>query len=191
MQRLTPKQEAFCQRYIETGNASEAYRLSYNAARMKPETVNRKAFDVLANGNIAARLDELRAHHMRRHEVTVDRIVSELAKIAFANAQDFFAWGPSGVTVKASDDLTEDQRAVVCEVSQTVTAEGGTIRVKLSDKQAALEKLGKHLGMFVDRSESKNTNVNYNISAEPLTEDEWERQYAGVGSAARAPASTH
>ena len=34
MTRLTPKQEGFCQNYIETGNASEAYRLNYNAQNM-------------------------------------------------------------------------------------------------------------------------------------------------------------
>ena len=37
--KLTPKQERFCQVYIETGNASEAYRAAYNAEKMKPESV--------------------------------------------------------------------------------------------------------------------------------------------------------
>ncbi|MGU9998175.1 terminase small subunit, partial [Bordetella avium] len=37
---LTPKQEAFALAYVETGNASEAYRRAYSAERMKPETVN-------------------------------------------------------------------------------------------------------------------------------------------------------
>jgi hypothetical protein len=59
--RLTPKQEQFCLKYQELGNASEAYRQSYDASRMKPETVNRRAFDLLQNGNIAARIDGLRA----------------------------------------------------------------------------------------------------------------------------------
>ncbi len=59
--RLTPKQEAFVRAYVETGNASEAYRKIYNASRMKPETVNRKAKELLDNGKITARVDELRA----------------------------------------------------------------------------------------------------------------------------------
>ena len=58
---LTPKQEAFARAYVETGNASEAYRKIYNASRMKPETVNRKAKELLDNGKITARVDELRA----------------------------------------------------------------------------------------------------------------------------------
>jgi len=71
---VTPKQEAFCQAYIETGNASEAYRLCYNAANMKPESVNVNACKLLADAKIALRVNELKADHAKRHEVTVDDI---------------------------------------------------------------------------------------------------------------------
>lgn len=71
---LTPKQETFCLAYIETGNASEAYRRSYDTGLMKPESINRKAKELIDNGKIAARLDELRASHIERHGVTVDTI---------------------------------------------------------------------------------------------------------------------
>ena len=83
---MTPKQEKFCLVYIETGNASEAYRQSYNTAKMKPETVNRTAKQLLDNRKIAARLDELREEHAKRHEITVDTLVAELEearKLAF------------------------------------------------------------------------------------------------------------
>ncbi len=75
---LTPKQEAFCLHYIETGNASEAYRQAYAAENMKPESVNREAFQLLANPKIASRLDSLREFHLKRHIVTVDSITEEL-----------------------------------------------------------------------------------------------------------------
>jgi phage terminase small subunit len=87
------------------------------------------------------------------HDVTIDRIVGEYVKIAFADAGDYFDWGPNGVTVKDKSELTPEQRSAVAEVSQTVTEKGGTIRVKLHDKLNALEKLGKHLGMFIDKHE--------------------------------------
>jgi phage terminase small subunit len=185
--KLSLKEEAFCRSYIETANASEAYRRSYNAEKMKPATINTKASLLLAKDKIRARIDELRAGHRKRHEVTVDRIVAELAKIAFANAHDFFEWGPDGVTVRPSDELTEDQRAVVCEVSQTKTLEGGTIRVKLSDKQAALEKLGKHLGMFADKGPAPTGQ--FVILDKPMSQDEWKRQFTAVGAADGAPVS--
>ena len=84
--KLTPKQEKFCQVYIETGNASEAYRQAYNASRTKPEVVAVKASQMLANGKIAVRIDALRALHQKRHEITVDDLVAELEearKLAF------------------------------------------------------------------------------------------------------------
>jgi len=57
---LTIKQEAFCQKYIETGNASEAYRQAYDASAMKPATVNKRSNELFANGAITGRIAELR-----------------------------------------------------------------------------------------------------------------------------------
>lgn len=78
MAGLTIKQEAFCQAYIETGNASEAYRTAYAADKMKPESVNRKAKELLDNGKIAARVAELQGDIKQRHNVTVDSLLAEL-----------------------------------------------------------------------------------------------------------------
>ena len=78
MAGLTPKQEAFALAYVETGNASEAYRRSYNAEKMKPATVNRTAKELLDSPKIAARLAELKAAHVERHEITVDDLIREL-----------------------------------------------------------------------------------------------------------------
>lgn len=75
---MTPKQEKFCQLYVELGNASEAYRQAYDASRMKEATVNRKAKELLDNGKITARLAELKAHHAERHDMTVDDIAKML-----------------------------------------------------------------------------------------------------------------
>ena len=71
---LTPKQDAFALAYIETGNASGAYRAAYSADRMKPETINREAKALLDNPKIAARVADLRAEHSERHNITLDRI---------------------------------------------------------------------------------------------------------------------
>ena len=76
--RLTPKQESFCLSYIETGNASEAYRRAYSTSRMNTATINRKAKELLDNGKITARIDELKAKHAKRHEITVDDLIAEL-----------------------------------------------------------------------------------------------------------------
>jgi phage terminase small subunit len=75
---LTPKQEAFALAYVETGNASEAYRRAYNAGNMKPETVNKRASELLANGEVTGRVAELQAKAVERHVITVDDLIAEL-----------------------------------------------------------------------------------------------------------------
>jgi phage terminase small subunit len=76
--KLTIKQEKFCMVYIETGNASEAYRQSYNCENMKPESINNKAYELLKKVEIGARLDELRGEHAKRHNLTIDDLITEL-----------------------------------------------------------------------------------------------------------------
>lgn len=78
MANLTPKQERFCQLYIELGNASEAYRQAYNASKMKPETINTKAKELLKHGLITVRISELQDEHKERHNTNVDDLIAEL-----------------------------------------------------------------------------------------------------------------
>ena len=73
-QTLTPKQEAFAQAYVETGNASEAYRRAYDAENMQPQTIAVKASELLASGKVSVRVAELRDAHLARHNLTVDDI---------------------------------------------------------------------------------------------------------------------
>ena len=75
---LTPKQESFCQKYIELGNASEAYRQSYDADDMNTNTVNRKAKELLDNGKITARVEQIKQEHKKRHNMTIDDLLLEL-----------------------------------------------------------------------------------------------------------------
>ena len=79
--KLTPKQEKFCLVYMETGNASEAYRQSYNVENMKSETINRNAFAQLENSKIATRIEQIRQEHQQRHNVTIDSLTDELDQI--------------------------------------------------------------------------------------------------------------
>lgn len=84
MAALTPKQEAFCQKYIETGNASEAYRHAYDAGGMKPASVNRKAKELLDNGKITARLAELRAPAAKAAQITLESHLRRLEELSTA-----------------------------------------------------------------------------------------------------------
>ena len=75
---MTTKQEQFARLYVETGNASEAYRQAYNTDNMKPETVTNEAYKLLQAPDISAMVDDLKAEARQRHAVTVDDLLHEL-----------------------------------------------------------------------------------------------------------------
>jgi phage terminase small subunit len=152
---LTPKQERFCLSYIETGNASEAYRRAYDAKNMKDEAVHVKACELLKNGKVAVRVKQIQDEAAKRAEVTIDKVVRELALIGFSNMLDYVSiHGPDPVVDLST--LTREQAAAIQEVTVEDYKDGRgedardvrKVRFKLSDKRAALVDLGKHLGMF-------------------------------------------
>ncbi len=86
----------------------------------------------------------------RRTQVTADRIVTELARIAFADIRSFADWGPDGVGLRALAELSADDTAAVAEIYGPGAA-GGRPKLKLHDKRAALELLARHLGLVGTR----------------------------------------
>jgi phage terminase small subunit len=75
---LTVKQEKFCQFYVETGNASEAYRQAYDSENMSDKDVWNEAYDLKNHPGVSPRIKELMEQHAKRHEVTVDSLTLEL-----------------------------------------------------------------------------------------------------------------
>lgn len=80
--KLTPKQEAFALAYIETGNASEAYRRAYSAENMTAQTIHKRASELLDNGEVAGRVKELQAALVEKTELTVASITDRLLKLS-------------------------------------------------------------------------------------------------------------
>ena len=78
MMNLTQRQEDFCLAYVECCSATKAYRQAYNAQNMKPETVHVKASELLSNGKVAVRVEELRQQSAERLDITVEKIAQQL-----------------------------------------------------------------------------------------------------------------
>jgi phage terminase small subunit len=144
--KLRPRQAVFVAEYLKTLNAHKAA----IAAGYSPKTAFRSGAQNMQKYAIQAAIEEAMANRAKRTGVTADRVVTELARIAFANMQDFATFDDRGVSLVDSSTLPRAKLAAVAEVSQTVTKDGGSTKFKLHDKLAALEKLGKHLGMFKD-----------------------------------------
>lgn len=134
---LTPKQEKFCQLYIELGNASEAYRQSYDSSKMQTSTINTRAKELLKHGPIKVRIEELQQAHRQRHNITVDNIISDLQEY-----RDI-CMGRKPLVITTVVKNTQEGTA------QSVDTECFVFEPTGANK--ALELLGKHLGMFKDK----------------------------------------
>lgn len=144
MAKLTPKQERFCEEYLIDLNATQAaIRAGYSA-----NTAREQGAQNLSKLNIQEKIAELQAERSKRTEITQDRVVKELAAVAFAKATDYACVESNTVFIKPTAELTPVQQAAIVGIKQTQSG----IEIKL-DKSRALEMLGRHLGMFNDKLE--------------------------------------
>ncbi len=116
---LTKKQEDFCHDYLETGNASEAYRRSYNCGRMKPETIHRNAHALLHNTKIATRIRELQDERKMVSDIKKERVMYEVNAIMDAKVSDYFTYKDENLEFVGFDKLTERQNRAIESLKQT------------------------------------------------------------------------
>lgn len=149
---LNARQKAFVNEYLIDLNATQAaIRAGY--AR---KTANRTGPRLLSKAVIQEHVREAMTLREKRTEITQDRVVSELAKIGFANLGDFISRTEDGDPFVDLSTMTREQAAALSEITVEDFTDGRgegardvrRIKVKLCDKRAALVDLGKHLGMF-------------------------------------------
>lgn len=144
---LNPKQQRFCEEYMIDLNATQAAIRAGYAVKTATEQASR----LLTNVNVSREIEKLQAEQSRRTGITADRVIRELAKIAFVDPDRVI--NTSDGTVKV--DVHADDRAAIQSVkvkrSDSDTGYSSEHEVKLYDKTKALELLGKHLGLFSDK----------------------------------------
>lgn len=174
MAKMTERQKRFCNEYLIDLNVTQAaIRAGYT-----PKYANKKAYELLDKLEIKEYLDKKMKDREQRTEITQDKVVNELAAIAFSNASDFFKVVDKPITAGGvpvlddegnprtykdvefvnTDKLSEANKKVISSIKQGSNG----LEIKLNDKLKALELLGKHLGMFKDKVElSGNVNNPY------------------------------
>lgn len=149
MAKLTNKQKRFIEEYLIDLNATQAsIRAGYS-----PETAKEIGCENLTKPNIKNEIDKAIAERSRRTGINQDRVLREIAKIAFVNPSNVINFNQATVKENASDD----DLAVISGIKiKSIPTDDGNIQereVKLYDKLKALDMLGKHLGMFTDKIE--------------------------------------
>ncbi|NKB56509.1 MAG: hypothetical protein GKS00_09250 [Alphaproteobacteria bacterium] len=145
---LTDRERAICLAVDAGLNDLAAFREACPNSGANDHTARRTVERIRKQPHCAVFLHQLHAISMARHMRRKDRVIEELANIAFADASDLFRWGPDGVTITDVADLTPAQRRLVAKASTTKTAQGGTTRLEIYDKLSALDKLCKLFGLY-------------------------------------------
>jgi len=143
---MTNRQRRFVDEYlIDLNGTQAAIRAGYS-----PSTASVIAAENLVKPNISAAISRAMADRSKRTGINADRVLEELAKIGFANAEDIVANDGSIRPDAVRDDLAAVQSV---KDKRIPTKEGIIIdrEIKLCDKLRALELLGKHLGLFTEK----------------------------------------
>ena len=159
---LNRQQEKFCQQYALHRNGAQAFFEAYPASRKHTSQYRaEKASKMLVQAKIATRIEQLAAKVVevadKKFEITAERVLQELAAVAFQNADDYFEWGSftrerlrknkeTGLyepmldqdgnplveeipfaRIKPSDQLTREQKAAMVTVSETISRTGDRV----------------------------------------------------------------
>lgn len=176
---MTDKQARFVEEYLIDCNATAAAKRAGYATstaekqaqlwigKTREESQYPEMFDALA-----ARREELR----KATQVSQERVIEEYRRIAFSDIRDLFTWDEERACYVPSDNLTDEQAAVVQSIKakttrtrrgrgeEAETEERIELEMKTYDKLRALNDLAKHLGMFgPDGSKSNPLHVAYEV----------------------------
>lgn len=160
MKPCSPPQEAFAQHIAGGLTQAEAYRQAYpRAQRWKPEAVHQQASRLAALPHVAARVAELKAAVVEQSTLEASKVLSEIAKLAHSDiAGIMHTDGSKAGQVKLPHELDAATRAAVASFK---IDEFGRIEYKFWDKNSALERASKVLGLFEKDNRQK---------ADPLVE---------------------
>lgn len=174
---LNPKQERFCEEYIIDLNATQAaIRAGYSE-----DTAGSQAHDLLKKPEIYSLISELRAKISDNNGNLVQRVIDELIKVGFSNIQDYIS---TGNEVRDLSLVDSGKASAIAGVKKSTTTFGDgngnegvkeVVEFKMWDKISALEKIGRHLGIFEkDNSQSKPE------VAQPFTDSQVDRIISGL-----------
>lgn len=143
---MTAKDKRFAEEYMLDLNAYQAaMRAGFAettarvaAAWIKPDKPKKPG--------LRAYLDMLMLERRERTNISADRVVEELAKVAFASIGNIVDFHTGAVL----EEAPEQDKAAIASIRKK-KGEGNEMEVKMYDKARALELLGKHLGMFTDK----------------------------------------
>lgn len=144
--KLNDRQRAACQHYLTHWN----WRLACEQAGYK-STVSH-SWEVFNSPAVREYLKELMAKQAKKAELSAQRVLTELTRLAFHDPSDYYYRDSKGkLVLKDIDQLTPDQTAAIAEYDPEKKT------LKLYSKDPSLDKLGKHFKLFTELHEQQHT----------------------------------
>jgi len=161
---LTPQQERFARNVVSGMTQADAYRDAYPAAkRWKDDSIHNKASALMRNAQVAARVADGTKVASERASITKADVLMEAARLARFDIRRLYNEDGG---LKKIHELDDETAAAIQGIEQVEQYEGsGKDRVfvgylhkyKIADKNAALEKLFKHFGLYERDNEQKSS----------------------------------
>ena len=176
---LSETEEAAAQEYVlNGGDQAKAWRKAHPRSRAKDKTVWEEASRLFSQPKVRARIAELRKQASERAVVSESMVLEETSKIAFADLRRVFDSTGALLPVHQWPDDVAGAISSIEVVEMAGGAEIGgeagiehqpmyTKKVRLWDKNTALEKLFRHLGLYEQDNTQKNPVV-ANLDKLPL-----------------------
>ena len=157
MKPLTPKQEKFAQCVASGMTQADAYRNAYNASKMNNESIIKKASELMKESHISGRVGELSKPAIEKAKVTAERVIAEIARIAFFDVKELY--NDDG-TLKEIAQLDSEITRAIHSTKNRIEKQGqdkedwAEIKeIRTHDKLKALELLGKTIALFTDKQD--------------------------------------
>ena len=146
---LTPKQEMFVKEYLIDLNATQAaIRAGYNK-----NTAYSIGEENLKKPEIQAAIQKAMDERADRTNITADKVLSELAQIAFDDISNYLDFEMDEQTKQIKVTVKKSKEIDTRSISEISLGKDGQFKFKLYCKDNALVQLGKHLGIFNDKLE--------------------------------------
>ena len=151
MSKLTPKQELFCREYLVDLNATQAaIRAGYSK-----KTAKSQGQRLLTNVDVQTFIQMLMDARAQRTEITADRVIEQLGRVAFGDLRSVF----DGTRLMVPEEWSDDAAALIAglEVNTLEKGEGEVeyvAKIRSADRLKALELLGKHFKLFTEKVEA-------------------------------------
>jgi phage terminase small subunit len=174
--KLTAKQQAFVTAYLKSRSPAKAYRAAYAPAKMTDAMCNTEGCRLLNHPTIARLMSEAERQATERVaadlSITKERHLREYARLAYGTLKGIAEFNDDGeVTFTASNELTDDQWAMISGIEKVVSPKGAeSTKLKTHSKQAALDSISKVMGWFGPEASGPGANsapLNLTIHIDP------------------------